>query len=206
MHPTIFRWGLATRLLQIVECYLGLPVGYDGLSYYYSVADGREAGPRKWHRDREDRRMIKIVFYIHDVDDQGGPFESMLPECSRLVGDSRYFRYRPQTEDRVLARLPSGGGIRSITCTGPTGTIFFADTARYYHRGRPPVLADRSAIFFSYFARPPRHPFLCHRSPLSPQQIHSLVADLSEEQKAAALWDRDVPPPVRWIPKNFVKV
>jgi hypothetical protein len=182
-HPTIFRWGLAELILQIVECYVGLPVGYDGLSYYYSVADGQEARPRQWHRDREDRRMLKVALYVHDVDNQGDPFQSMLPECSRLVGDPRRYQYRPLTEERLLRRLPDGSEMKSVTCTGPTGTIFFADTAQYYHRGKPPVLTDRSAIFFSYFARPPRHPFLCHRSPLSPRQIRDLVDDMTPEQK-----------------------
>ncbi len=44
-HPEIFRWGLDERLLRVVEGYLGLPVAYDGLSFYYSIADNREAGP-----------------------------------------------------------------------------------------------------------------------------------------------------------------
>lgn len=205
-HPGIFRWGLSDWVLQIVECYLGLPVGYDGLSYYYSVADGREAGPRQWHRDREDRRMLKVALYVNDVDDLGGPFQTLPPEISRRVGDPRQFDYRPLMESDLHDRIGDDTSMRPITCTGPTGTVFFCDTAQYFHRGKPPIAADRSAIFFSYFARPPRHPFLCHRSPLSTKQIRSLVADLSPEQRAAALWDRDVPTLLRWVPKNFIKV
>jgi hypothetical protein len=205
-RPVIFRWGLAARILEVVECYLGLPVGYDGLSYYYSLADGRETGPRLWHRDHEDRRMLKVALYVHDVDDQGGPFLSMLPECSKRVGDPQRYKSRPLTEEQILGRLPGDRRIEAVNCTGPAGTIIFADTCQYYHRGKPPVRADRSAIFFSYFARPPRHPFLCHRSPLSPGQIRSLVADLTPNQRAAALWDREVPFAVNWIPKNFIKV
>lgn len=31
-HPEIIRWGLSEKLIQIVESYLGLPVGYGALS------------------------------------------------------------------------------------------------------------------------------------------------------------------------------
>ena len=205
-HPAIFRWGLADWILKLVECYLGLPVGYDGFSFYYSVADGRVDGPRQWHRDREDRRMLKVALYVSDVDDQGGPFQTIPPEVSRLVGDPQRFNYQPLTESEVVSRLPSSTALQPITCEGPAGTIFLADTAQYFHRGKPPITADRSAIFFSYFARPPRHPFLCHRSPFSTRQIKTLVADLTPKQRAAALWDQNVSMALRWIPKNFIKV
>ena len=47
-YPSIFWWGAQERLLNIVEAYLGLPAAYDSLSFYYSLADGRDAGPRKY--------------------------------------------------------------------------------------------------------------------------------------------------------------
>jgi len=89
--PAIFRWGLERRLCRIVEGYLRLPVAYDSFSYYVSVADGHEAGPRRWHRDREDRRMIKICVYITDVDEETGRFRRWSPlqvNCSEILTDS----------------------------------------------------------------------------------------------------------------------
>ena len=58
-HDKIIRWGLSDRLLDIAGNYLGVPVGYDGANVFFTKADGMEAGPRRWHRDAEDRRMLK---------------------------------------------------------------------------------------------------------------------------------------------------
>ena len=66
-HPAIFRWGAQQRLLDVAEAYLGLPVGYNGVHGFYTRAGGEESGTHIWHRDREDRRMLKIGVYFHDV-------------------------------------------------------------------------------------------------------------------------------------------
>jgi hypothetical protein len=205
-YPIIFRWGLAMRLLRIVEAYLRLPVGYDGLSFYYSMADSREAGPRVWHRDREDRRMIKVAVYLNDVDDDGGPYEVMRPEPNARMIGRRGFSYQnlPTEAAEQILGAPRESWVQSVT--GPAGTVFFSDTAHYYHRGKPPVATHRSAIFYHYFSRPPRHPFLCERSPFTQRQIADLVADMEPAQQAAARWRDDVSPLMRLIPKNIMRV
>ncbi|NJN32859.1 MAG: hypothetical protein HC824_22455, partial [Synechococcales cyanobacterium RM1_1_8] len=45
------------------------------------------------------------------------------------------------------------------SCIGKAGTVVLCDTAHYFHRGRPPIAQDRSAIFYSFFSRRPKHPF-----------------------------------------------
>jgi hypothetical protein len=49
-----------------------LPVAYDGASVNYTVADGREVSTRRWHRDWEDRRMLKVAVCLNDVGHGGG--------------------------------------------------------------------------------------------------------------------------------------
>jgi len=84
-YPELFLWGADSKLLRIIENYLKLPVGYDGLSYYYSLPDGRESDPRKWHQDKEDWQMIKIGVYVNDVNEDGGPFECVTPEANEFL-------------------------------------------------------------------------------------------------------------------------
>jgi len=107
--------------------------------------------------------------------------------------------------DQAEALIPKGSPFFT-SHTGAAGTVIFADTARYYHRGKPPIRSDRAAVFFGYFARPPRHPFLCERSRLSRAQITQLVADLPQVERDTALWMQSVPIPIRWIPKNIIEV
>jgi hypothetical protein len=178
MQPRLYTWGLADRLLNIAESYLGLPPAYDGMALVYSVADGKEEATRRWHRDREDRRMVRIAIYLNDVDADGGPFEL----------DRR-------GPDALQADDPDA--IRS--CPGPAGTVIFADTGRCLHRGRP-ATRDRMAIFYSYFSRKPRYSFYCERSGLSRAQISALTRELPARQTESALWHRSLPRLLRVIP------
>jgi hypothetical protein len=205
-YPEVFRWGLNERLLNIVENYLALPVAYDGLSYYFSIADGRDAGPRLWHRDREDRRMIKIGVYINDVNDDGGPFQCVRPEINSLLCDPEKYKYEIIHNKDIKKVVSSEQSDWMTTCTGLAGTVIFVDTAMYYHRGKPPTRLNRSAIFFSYFSRKPRHPFLCERSPFSKADIRNLTEGLSAHQKDCVYWKDRLPSAVKLIPKNQVKV
>jgi hypothetical protein len=197
-YPEVYRWGLNATLLRIAEAYLRLPVGYDGPRVFNTIGDGRESASRLWHLDREDMRLIKVALYLHDVGEDRGPFQ-LLPYDAHRDGPPRGY---PALETAELERLL---GVKVddhsvITNTGRAGTLVFAETGRFYHRGKPATALDRSAIFYSYFARPPRHPFFCDRSRLSQGQIRGLVSDLSAEQRAAALWRESVAWPARWVP------
>jgi hypothetical protein len=214
-HPEILRWGLSARLLKIVESYLGLPVGYGGLSFYYSVADGRDAGPRIWHRDKEDWRMIKVAVYLNDVDESGGPYQCVNAATNEwLVATLPKYKGLTHTEmQQLLASRP--GDNRSddnrsddwpISCTGKTGTVIFTDTSRCYHRGKPPIHTDRAAIFFHYFSYRPKNPFYCDRSPLSASQIVEFDRQLPPELQGYLTWRDNYPLIGRYIPKNFMKV
>lgn len=216
-YPAIFWWGAQERLLHIVEAYLGLPVAYDSLSFYYSLADGRHAGPRKWHRDREDWRMIKIGIYLNDVDEFGGPFECTTPEANQFLREHVDYPFQVLKESELRQRWATQFGTddqeESLlekpwrkTCTGKAGTVIFVDTATYYHRGKPPVHQDRAALFFGYFAQHPQRPFICERSPLSRYQIRELSQNLSPAAQKAALWTNYLPPIVKFFPKNRLKV
>lgn len=180
-HPELFVWGLHDRLLNIVEAYLGLPAAYDGMTILYTVADGKEQATRRWHRDREDRRMVKIAVYCHDVDEAGGPFEI-------------------DRGGQSAQSPPDGANV--ATCVGKAGTVIFADTARCLHRGRPAIRRDRSAIFYSYFSRRPRNPFFCGRSGLSRTQTDWLAAELPQRQRGAVLWHDALPALVRILPRH----
>lgn len=195
-RPAIYRLGLDPRLLDFVERYLGLPVAYDGVTIQYTVADGREVATRCWHRDREDRRMVKVAVYLNDVDGDGGPFELLpIPEPA---GPKRVDRFLLEHDD-VIALADDAGIAAPISCEGPAGTVVLADTGRFFHRGKPATGRDRAAIFFSYFSSQPQRPFYCDRSGLTRTDVRSLVDGLSDRQRRAALWHDRLPRRWRYI-------
>ena len=199
-NPMIYRWGLHPTLLRIVESYLRQPVAYDGPIVFYTEANQAEEGTRKWHLDREDRRVVKVALYLHDVDEETGPFEIFPRMPQNSDGRFKYPVVTTATLERLLGLQTNT--METVTCTGPAGTLVFAETGRFYHRGKPPTRNDRAAIFYGYFARPPRNPFYCERARLSRGQIMQLIEGLSPEQRASALWRDVVPWPIRLIPAS----
>ncbi len=202
-HKKVFHWGYNERLLKIIENYLGLPVAYDGLLFVKSIADGREIGARAWHRDRECRRMIKVCVYLNDVIEKGGPFQCLEPELNSLLCSSVKHRYKSVFNEE-LTSLPADTSKGVKTVTGKAGTVFFVDTAQYYHRGQPPIQFNRNAIFFSYFSRRPWHPFFCQRSPFSKEQLNSLTAEASTLQHDSTHWKDALPWFVKLIPRSRI--
>ncbi|MEE3715428.1 hypothetical protein V2H45_01565 [Tumidithrix elongata RA019] len=205
-YPEIFFWGAEKRLLNIVENYLKLPVAYDSLSYYYSIADGKDLGPRKWHRDKEDWKMVKIGIYLNDVDEYGGPFECVYPEINKFLHQTVQPKYRVMKHQELQQHLPDPKSNWFTSCTGSAGTVVFVDTAMYYHRGKPPIAMDRAALFFGYFSRRPKNPYFCGRSPLSRNQLHYLSEFLPPDLYDYVNWKDSLPGIGRWIPKNRLKV
>ncbi|WP_126172164.1 hypothetical protein [Altericroceibacterium xinjiangense] len=198
-NPAIYRWGLHDRLLDIAEAYLGLPAAYDGVAINYTVADGREVSTRKWHRDWEDRRMLKVAVYLHDVDGDGGPFEH-ISRHDTLQNDRDGFRYELADGAELERRLGASYEEGIVSCEGPRGTVIFSDTARFYHRGKPATRRDRAALFYSYFSSPPRHPFLCERTGLTRGDIAQMAQRLPTRQRKAALWRQNIPGILRLVP------
>jgi hypothetical protein len=203
-HPAIFEWGMSSRILGVVEAYLGVPVAYDGLCYFHSLPDGAEVGIRLWHLDREDRRMIKIGVYVTDVGEDDGPLQFVSRSVTRQLEPILY-RYKPFTHAELARRLGPVALANAIqTITGPPGTVIFMDSAQHLHRGAPPTARSRSAIYYGYFGRPPRHPFFCERSPFSRSQLLALAETATPYQRDAVLWRASLSGIERWFPPSLV--
>jgi len=201
-HPEIFRWGLNDSIMRIAESYLHQKIAYDGPLLFHTPADGKETGTRQWHKDREDRRMIKLALYLNDVDEDGGPFELLNKESRKK---RRPDNFRPLFTEELRRSMAGRATPRNnVVCTGPTGTLVFADAARFFHRGRPAMKRARSAIFWSYFSRLPRHPYFWARSRLSRSQLLALTDGLGEEKRKAALWRDHLPLAARIIPPSLM--
>jgi len=201
-HEKLFQWGLNEKILNIVENYLQLPIAYDGLLFVHSRADGKESGARRWHKDREDRRMLKVCVYLTDVQNDSGPFECLHPSANLPI----YTKFQNQYKvffDKDLKKLLPGTVDESIrTLAGNKGTVIFVDTSLYYHRGKPPAKHHRTAIFFSYFSRRPRNPFFCQRSRLTPSTLAYLTRNASAKEHACVHWFEQLPWFAKQLPKS----
>jgi hypothetical protein len=135
--------GLLPAVLDIVNSYLGLWSKLIYADMWHSIpvhdrAGGtRRIGSQRWHRDPEDRRMIKIYLYFSDVHPGAGAMEYV--PGSPTTGPGRYrhlWPWQPRgarypTEDDFNRHVAAAD---RIACLGSPGTIIFCDTDGF-HRG-----------------------------------------------------------------------
>src|ERR687888_2528638 len=128
------RLGVNPRLLDIANAYLGMWSKLEYVDVWYTApagSDERRASQR-WHRDFNDRHLLKAFLYLVDVDEATGPFE-YVPR-SALGGElDQLWPWRPlgenyPPEDEFVRRVNG----RSVTFTAPKGTIIFCNTAGFH--------------------------------------------------------------------------
>jgi hypothetical protein len=134
------RLGADPRLIDLANAYLGLWSKLSYVDQWYTVPDPEAAGrvaSQRWHRDYNDRHLLKAFLYMNDVDEDAGPFE-YVP--GSMIGGARFSDvypwevfgedlYPPEAE---LERRVPGSASRSLT--GSAGTLILCDTTGF-HRG-----------------------------------------------------------------------
>ncbi len=162
--PEFYNWGKETRLLNIIENYIGLPVAYQGVHLRKDFASKDQFATLLWHRDIEDRRFIKIIVYLNDVETKHGPFEYVPLSYTSFYNPNYY---------RIKSKINTSGGINDETlnqiipksvwksCPGPAGTVIIVDTRRLLHHGTLRT-QERSTLFFAYSSTSIKQPEFCN--------------------------------------------
>jgi hypothetical protein len=161
------RFALQPRILQIANAYFGMLTRMRYYNIWHNFAS--KSQPREsqlWHRDREDLYILKVFVYLSNVDLGAGPF-TYAPGShpkGRVRRDPDYTLEGGvrRSNDAQMAAVVSPD--QWVTCTGPKGTIVFADT-HGYHKGGFTIERDRvlyTCMFTSrasqskdFFIRPP---------------------------------------------------
>ena len=163
--PEFYAWGVEKRLLNIIENYIGLPIAFHGVHLRIDFNNKHQFGTLLWHSDAEDRRIIKIIIYLNDVEEKTGPFE-YIPRSLTSLFSWNYFRlyyklwkssYMGIDDEQVKPVIPKSAW---KSCPGPAGTVIIVDTKNALHHGTVRT-EDRSTLFLCYTANPPERPDLC---------------------------------------------
>jgi len=140
---------ISPRMLDVASGYLRL---WPKLSYadlWYSLAQPEattRVASQLWHRDFDDKHLLKAFLYLRDVDEGAGPFE-YVPESQpggRFEGVSPW---RPMGNGRVpedeVSRAVPAEQIRTFVAS--RGTIIFCNTSGLHRGGfateKPRILA-----------------------------------------------------------------
>jgi hypothetical protein len=145
------RLGSSRRLLDVANAYLGMWSKLEYVDVWYTppVGQSERRSSQRWHRDFNDRHLLKAFVYLVDVDQDTGPFE-YVPRSApggelddlwpwRPLGEN----YPPQDE---FAERTDG---KTVTFTGPKATVIFCNTCGF-HRGGFATLKPRMLATFTW--------------------------------------------------------
>lgn len=199
LHTDIYLWGLETRLLNIIENYICLPVAYHGIYLRKDLANNVVRKSRLWHIDKEDRRMLKIIIYLNDVDRDNGCFQ-YIDKChtNRIYRQLKY-NHEYIKSDRIKNVVSES---EWISCSGKAGTVIFADTSSVFHRGKLPQTSDRLALFFDYTSIYPLRPYYCKPSfPVA--DLLTLSTKFTPRHRNCVFWNRNLRSALTKFERNF---
>jgi hypothetical protein len=131
------RFALQEPILQIANAYFGMLTQLRYYNVWHTFATrGEPRESQLWHRDREDRQILKVFVHLSDVDDGAGPF-TYAPAThmkGRMCREPRHFLEGSvrRSDDTQMAEVVRPE--QWVKAVGPRGTLVFADT-RGYHKG-----------------------------------------------------------------------
>jgi hypothetical protein len=131
--------GIATsrRLIDVANVYLQLWSKLEYADVWYSIPQpgGERTASQLWHRDFDDRHLLKTFLYLSDVDESAGPFQ-YVPGSQPGGPYAGICPWKPMGVGRIpeeeIDRNVPDGGVR--TFTAPKGTMIFCNTSGL-HRG-----------------------------------------------------------------------
>ena len=148
-----FRVVSSRRLLDLANAYLEMWSKLEYVDVWYSVPQPESAqriSSQRWHRDYNDKHLLKVFLYLVDVDESMGPFQYVAgSQPGGPYADAWGWQPLGQnypTEAELEARIPADA---VKTFTGPAGTFLFCNTAGF-HRGGFSTTAPRVLATATY--------------------------------------------------------
>ena len=130
------RLGLNRRLLDIANTYLGMWTKLEYVDVWYTppADESERKSSQRWHRDFNDRHLLKAFLYLVDVDEETGPFE-YVPRSAPGSELDHLWPWRPlgdnyPPDDELVAKIEG----KSVSFVAPKGTVIFCNTSGF-HRG-----------------------------------------------------------------------
>jgi hypothetical protein len=144
-----FRACASRRMLDVANSYLRMWSKLEYLDVWYSVpqpAGADRISSQLWHRDYNDKHLLKAFLHLVDVENDMGPFQ-YVPGSQPGGRYADAWPWSPlgqnyPSEQELEERIPSSD---VQTFTGPKASLLFCNTAGFHRggfsTGAPRVLA-----------------------------------------------------------------
>jgi hypothetical protein len=180
LNSIFLRFAVQPVILDIANAYFGMLTRLLYYNVWHNLPIQSEARESQlWHRDPEDRQILKLFVYLSDVDQGSGPLSyapgthalgavKTVPESRLLKEGSTYVR---RSDDVQMSAVISRENW--ITALGPKATIVFVDT-RGYHKGGLVRDHDRIVYTCMFNSRASSYP-LRHELSVPPQMDEAVA-------------------------------
>ena len=150
------RFALQDPIRQIVNAYYGMYVALRSCNVWHNfVTTEPPCESQLWHRDPEDRFVLKVFVLMRDVDAGSGPFiyaRGSHPKGKLSTHPAYLYKEGDTTrssDDQMAEVVPRH---RWTAGVGKRGTMIFADT-RGYHKGGLARKHERILYVCEFFSR-----------------------------------------------------
>ena len=144
-----FRACASNRMLDVANAYLRMWSKLEYVDEWYSVpqpARAERISSQRWHRDFNDKHLLKAFLHLVDVEEGMGPFQYVAgSQPGGPYADAWAWRPLGQnypTEEELEQRIPTSA---VQTFVGPTASLLFCNTCGFHRGGfsttKPRVLA-----------------------------------------------------------------
>jgi hypothetical protein len=141
------------RMLDIANTYLRMWSKLEYVDVWYSVPQPKDASrvsSQLWHRDYNDKHLLKAFLYLVDVDEEMGPFQ-YIPGSQPGGPYADSWPWKPlgqnyPTEGELEQRVPASA-IHAFV--GPKASLVFCNTSGF-HRGGFSTTAPRVLATATY--------------------------------------------------------
>lgn len=175
----LYRLGLSEEILDLAENYVKEPCYYMGCAIKLEKVTPSVSGTRQWHLDIEDDRLFRLIIYLNDVSEGGGPFQFIRKMPTQIARQQLGYR-SGYVADEQMAQWVATPDWSSVL--GPAGTLVAFDGTQAFHRVQRPTHVERFSLTLTYSSRRPRQvlrPVRLRRASRS-----SLMSSLSDRQQA----------------------
>jgi hypothetical protein len=133
-----FKACSSRRMLDVANAYLRMWSKLEYIDVWYSVpqaASSERVSSQRWHRDYNDKHLLKAFLYLVDVDEDMGPFQ-YVPGSQPGGPYADAWAWTPlgqnyPTEEELEERIPTSAVHAFVA---PRATLIFCNTAGF-HRG-----------------------------------------------------------------------
>ena len=130
--------------------------------YWHTVVGGQSqrVASQNWHRDLEDKRLLKVFIYFNDIAADNGAFQYVQESALALKYGKKYPHqlshsiYGAEMNQFIESELPD----KIFTGVAEKYTIIFADTTGF-HRGGFAKSGERKLFHFFYTSAKTPHVF-----------------------------------------------